>query len=183
MARSLSSDLQTQVSAKATAIAFLIELNLSSVVRVTNWYQDVTYDSNLYVAGGDFVSVDQVTESGELQVNELQLKLSNITNTVRNLIITGDYIDVTANIDLAFFNSSDVFQGAINYFSGFIKSASIEESIDNSILNIVIANHWSNWNLIKGRHFTDESQQQVYSGDKGLEYSNQAKKDVRWGSD
>ena len=47
MPRSLSSDLQTQVSAQQTKIAFLVELNLSTVIRLTDWYRDVTYNSRI----------------------------------------------------------------------------------------------------------------------------------------
>ena len=38
MPRSLSSALQTQVSSTATKTAFLVELNLSSTIRLTDWY-------------------------------------------------------------------------------------------------------------------------------------------------
>ena len=38
MPRSLSTALQTQVSADATKIAFLVELNVSTVIRLTDYY-------------------------------------------------------------------------------------------------------------------------------------------------
>ena len=57
------------------------------------------------------------------------------------------------------------------------------ESSGDSTVSISVANHWANWNLKKGRHFSDESQQNIYSGDKGLEYADQTKEDIRWGSD
>jgi len=50
MPRSLSAALQTQVSSTATKTAFLVELNLSTVIRLTDWYTNVTYDSNSYEA-------------------------------------------------------------------------------------------------------------------------------------
>ena len=46
---------------------------------------------------------------------------------------------------------------------------------------MTVASHWSNWNLTKGRHFSDESQQAFSSGDKGMEFATQVKEDVRWG--
>ena len=55
------------------------------------------------------------------------------------------------------------------------------ENIDNSDLTMTVASHWSNWNLTKGRHFSDESQQTFSSGDKGFEFATQVKSDVRWG--
>jgi hypothetical protein len=57
----------------------------------------------------------------------------------------------------------------------------INENIDNSVLSIIVSSHWANWNLTKGRHYSDESQQAYSSGDKGFEFATQVKEDVRWG--
>ena len=181
MPRSLSSALQTQVSSTATKTAFLVELNLSSTIRLTDWYTNVTYDSNSYEAGGSFLQVDSTTETGQLQVDEINLGFSNITDQVRSLVQDGAFTDKTVDIYLAYFNSDETIVGAINYFTGQIRSVSISETIDSSILTMTVASHWSNWNLTKGRHFSDESQQSFSSGDKGMEFATQVKEDVRWG--
>ena len=182
MPRSLSTALQTQVSSTATKTAFLVELNLSSTIRLTDWYSNITYDSNSYEAGGSFLTVDSVTETGQLQVDEINLGFSNITDQVRSLVQTGAFTDKEVEIHLAYFDSSDALVGAINYFTGNIRNVSINENIDNSTLTVVVSSHWANWNLTKGRHFSDESQQSFSTGDKGFEYATQVKSDVRWGS-
>jgi len=182
MPRSLSTDLQTQVSAQQTKIAFLVELNLSTVIRLTDFYRDVTYNSESYEAGGSFLSVDSTTETGQLEVNEINLGFSNVTDQVRSLVQSGAFTDKTVEIYLAYFNENETLVGAINYFTGQIRSISISESIDNSIISMTVASHWANWNLTKGRHYSDESQQAEYSGDRGLEFATQVKSDVRWGS-
>ena len=181
MPRSLSSALQTQVSSTATKTAFLVDLNLSSTIRLTDWYTNVTYDSNSYEAGGSFLSVDSTTETGQLQVDEINLGFSNITNEVRSLVQDGAFTDKTVEIYIAYFNENETIVGAINFFTGQIRNVSIQESIDNSILNMTIASHWANWNLTKGRHYSDESQQSFSTGDKGFEFATQVKSDVRWG--
>jgi len=181
MPRSLSSALQTQVSSTATKTAFLVELNLSSTIRLTDWYSNVTYDSNSYEAGGSFLSVNTTTETGQLQVNEINLGFSNITNEVRSLVQDGSFTNKTVDIYIAYFDSSETIIGAINYFTGQIRNVAIAESIDNSTLNMTVASHWANWNLTKGRHYSDESQQGFSSGDKRMEFATQVKKDVRWG--
>ena len=38
-----------------------------------------------------------------------------------------------------------------------------------------------NWSLKKGRYYTSESQQEYASGDLGLEYATEVKKDIAWG--
>ena len=181
MPRSLSSDLQTQVSSTATKTAFLVELNLSSTIRLTDWYSNVTYDSNSYEAGGSFLSVDKTTETGQLQVNEINLGFSNITDQVRSLVQDGSFTDKTVDIYLAYFNTDETIVGAINYFTGQIRNVSIQEDIESSVLNMTVASHWANWNLTKGRHYSDESQQTFSTGDKGMEFATQVKENVRWG--
>jgi len=181
MPRSLSSDLQTQVSSTATKTAFLVELNLSSTIRLTDWYSNVTYDSNVYEAGGSFLTVDSTTETGQLQVNEINLGFSNITDQVRSLVQDGSFTDKTVEIYLAYFNSDETIVGAINFFTGQVRNVTISEDINNSVLSMVVASHWANWNLTKGRHFSDESQQSFSLGDKGMEFATQVKEDVRWG--
>ncbi len=181
MPRSLSTDLQTQVSSTATKTAFLVELNLSTTIRLTDWYTNVTYDSNSYEAGGSFLQVDSTTETGQLQVDEINLGFANVTDQVRSLVQDGAFTDKTVDIYLAYFNADETIVGAINYFTGQIRSVSISETIDSSILTMTVASHWANWNLTKGRHFSDESQQSFSSGDKGMEFATQVKQDVRWG--
>ena len=182
MPRSLSTALQTQVSSTATKTAFLVELNLSSTIRLTDWYSNVTYDSNSYEAGGSFLTVDSVTETGQLQVDEINLGFSNITNQVRSLVQDGAFTDKTVEIYIAYFDNNETIVGAINYFTGQIRNVAISENVDTSALSMTVASHWANWNLTKGRHYSDESQQSFSSGDKGLEFATQVKSDVRWGS-
>ena len=181
MPRSLSTDLQAQVSSSAVRTAFLVELNLSTTIRLTDWYTNVTYDSNSYEAGGSFLSVNTTTETGQLQVNEINIGFSNITDDVRALVQDGSFTDKTVDIYIAYFGSAESIVGAINYFSGQIRNVSIQEDIESSVLNMTVASHWANWNLTKGRHYSDESQQSFSSGDKGMEFATQVKSDVRWG--
>ena len=181
MPRSLSSALQTQVSSTATKTAFLVELNLSSTIRLTDWYSNVTYDSNNYEAGGSFLTVNSTTETGQLQVNEINIGFSNITDQVRSLVQDGSFTDKTVDVYIAYFDANESIVGAINYFTGQIRNVAIAENISDSTLSMTVASHWANWNLTKGRHYSDELQQSFSSGDKGMEFATQVKSDVRWG--
>ena len=182
MPRSLSTALQTQVSSTATKTAFLVELNLSSTIRLTDWYSNVTYDSNSYEAGGSFLTVDSTTETGQLQVDEINIAFSNVTDQVRSLVQDGSFTDKTVEIYLAYFNSDESIVGAINFFTGQVRKVVIQENLNDTSLSMTVASHWANWNLTKGRHYSDESQQSFSAGDRGFEFATQVKSDVRWGS-
>jgi len=182
MPRTLTSALQAQVSSTATKMAFLVELNLSTVIRLTNWYSNVTYQTNVYEAGGSFLDINAITETGKLQVDEVNMNFSNITADVRSLVQDGSFTDKKVEVYLAYFDASDVIVGAINYFTGHIRHVSISESLEGSDISLTVASHWANWNLTKGRHFSDESQQLFSPGDKGMEFATTVKTDIRWGS-
>lgn len=182
MARGLSASLLTQLQNDSNSFAFLVELNLSTTYRITDHAFDITYNSNTYSASGELVALGNTPETGELKVDEMTIRLTNITSTFRSIIQNENYIDNSVNIYLAFFDANDSLVDALTYFSGNIQKAEIAENKTSSNVDLVVANHWNNWNLTKGRHFTDESQQNIHSGDKGMEFAHVTKADIRWGS-
>ena len=138
MPRSISSGLQTQIANDANKIAFLIEFNFSTPLRVTDYYADVTYESNSYQAGGDFVSIEPSNETGEAKSEEIVITMSNITSSVRSLIEDGNYTDKTVNIYIAFFDTSESLVDATTFFSGTINNATVIESSGDSTVSISV---------------------------------------------
>ena len=182
MARSLGSSLLTQLANPTNTFAFLLEINTSTVFRLTDHQANVTYDSNTYTSSGEIISVSTTPETGELKVEETFIELSNINSTLISVFDDENYIDNTVNIYLAFFDSNETFIDALTYFSGNIKNVEVEESKTDSKITVTCSNHWANWDLKKGRHFTDNSQRFIDINDRGLEYAHVTKADIRWGS-
>ena len=182
MPRTLSAALQAQISAQQTSICYLVEFALSTTVRATDFYTDLVFNGNSYSAGGSFLQINQTQETGELKVDEISVTCSNITNEIRSLVSNGNYVDKKVTVDLGFLDANESLVGAINFFTGNIRSVAISETGDNTDINIIVANHWANWSLTKGRHYSDESQQSFSTGDKGFEYATETKDDIRWGS-
>ena len=182
MPRTLSAALQAQISAQQTSICYLVEFALTTTVRATDFYTDLVFNGNSYSAGGSFLQINQTQETGELKVDEISVTCSNITNEIRSLVSNGNYVDKKVTVDLGFLDANESLVGAINFFTGNIRSVAISETGNNTDINIIVANHWANWSLTKGRHYSDESQQSFSTGDKGFEYATETKDDIRWGS-
>ena len=151
------------------------------LTAVNNVKSHLEIINNLNPQLNSFITVDSTSETGQLQVDEVNIAFSNITDQVRSLVQNGEFTDKEVKIHLAYFDTNEAIVGAINYFTGQVRNVSIKENIDDSTLTLVVASHWANWNLTKGRHFSDESQQTFSSGDKGMEFATQVKEDVRWG--
>ena len=87
-----------------------------------------------------------------------------------------------AEVYKAFLNTSEqVISDPFLLFKGRIESFSIDESINQSNANIVVASHWSDFSKIEGRKTNTGSQQLHFSGDLGFEFASQTTQDIKWG--
>ena len=87
---------------------------------------------------------------------------------------------------------AEVYKGLLNtseaviadpflLFKGRIESFSIDESINQSNANIVVASHWSDFSKIEGRKTNTNSQQLHFINDLGFEFASQTVQDIKWG--
>ena len=86
---------------------------------------------------------------------------------------------------MAFLNADETILDAYEYFKGTIASSNLSEAKDGFVVNIEIASQWKNWDIKKGRKFTQASQDDYtdrnsLSADKGLAFAHEATENVRW---
>ena len=185
MARTLSSNIQTEIQAEGIRLAHLLKLDTSTAIKATNHVKDLTYDSNTYQAGGNFMNVSEVQESGSLEYTNLNISLNNVTTTVRDIFKAQNYIDKTATVYIAFLDANETIIDAYEYFKGTIASANLAESTQGFIVNIELASQFKNWEIKKGRKFTQASQDEFIDRnslgtDKGLAFAHETNESVRW---
>ena len=93
-----------------------------------------------------------------------------------------NHYKVSDEVYKGFLNSSEaVIADPFLLFKGRIESFSIDETINNSNANIVVASHWSDFSKIEGRKTNTGSQELHFSGDKGFEFASQTVQDIKWG--
>lgn len=185
MARTLSSDILTQIQAEGIRIAHLLKLDTSTAIKATNHVKDLTYDSNTYEAGGNFMDISEVQETGSLEYSNLNVSLNNVTTTVRDIFKAQDYINKTATVYIAFLDSDETILDAYEYFKGTIASANLAESNQGFMINLELASQFKNWEIKKGRKFTQASQDEYIdrnslTTDKGLAFAHESNESVRW---
>jgi hypothetical protein len=185
MARTLSSDILTQIQAEGVRIVHLLKLDTSTAIKATNHVKDLTYDSNTYEAGGNFMDISEVQETGSLEYSNLNVSLNNVTTTVRDIFKAQDYVNKTATVYVAFLDSDETILDAYEYFKGTIASANLSESNQGFVVNLELASQFKNWEIKKGRKFTQASQdaytdRNSLSADKGLAFAHETNESVRW---
>lgn len=182
MTRTLTTAVKNELATDSLQPINLVYINIGTGYRFTDHYKDVTYDSNTYLASSLFTRLSSVTESSEIEVSNITLSFSGADQTIISLFLSNNYMEKEAEVYKGFLNSSEaVIADPFLLFKGRIESFSIDESINQSNANIVVASHWSDFSKIEGRKTNTGSQQIHFNTDKGFEFASQTVQDIKWG--
>jgi hypothetical protein len=191
MARGIASSLQTKLAARSVFAADLIELHLSTPLYFTSTNIDIDFDSdtapdtgsNTYLAQGQFLFFSNITESSDLRVGQIDMTFTAVDTTTVALLINNEFMNKRVVIYRAVldneynFTSDDVF----TVFDGNIMGYSINETNDTATVTITVASQFADFERSNGRKTNPASQQIHFANDKGMDFSAQIVKDLKWG--
>ena len=180
MARNLPSNIVTQINGSNIRLAYLVKIQTSTSILLTDHSKNITFDSENYIADGSLSMTDQIQENSDLEYSDIGLQLYNTTNSIKNIFLTNDYVNKNAIIFCAFLDPSETIINAFEYFKGTVAAASVSDTTNGIIVDVQLANQFKNWDIVRGRKFTDQSQQNLYPGDKAMQFAHLAKNDIKW---
>ena len=182
MARGLTTAVNNELATDKLNPVTLVYLNVSTGLRFTDHYKDLTYDSNTYTASSLFLNASAVSESSEVEITNIQLRFSGADQTVISLFLNNNYMSKDVEVYKGFLNDSQsLIADPVTLFKGKIESFSVDEEIDNSTVTITATSHWSDFERVQGRKTNTNSQQIYFDADVGFDYASQAIAELRWG--
>lgn len=191
MARQIASSLQTKLAARSVFAADLIELHLATPLYFTSTNIDIDYDTdtapdsgtNTYLAQGQFLNFSNITESSDIRSGQIDMTFTAVDTTTVALLINNEYLNKRVVIYRAVldneynFTSDDIY----TVFDGSIVGYNINESDDTAAVTITVASQFADFERTNGRKTNPASQQLHFPGDKGMDFSAQIVKDLKWG--
>ena len=191
MARQIASSLQTKLAARSVFAADLIELHLATPLYFTSTNIDIDYDTdtapdsgtNTYLAQGQFLNFSNITESSDIRSGQIDMTFTAVDTTTVALLINNEYLNKRVVIYRAVldneynFTSDDIY----TVFDGSIVGYNINESDDTAAVTITVASQFADFERTNGRKTNTASQQLHFPGDKGMDFSAQIVKDLKWG--
>jgi hypothetical protein len=163
-------------------LATLIQLDFDTTIRLTDWARSISYGGNTYASSVHLIEYGEFSESSDLRINSVNLKLSAVEQTYVSLFLNSHYIDTRARIWRAVLNSSDAIIGdPILVYDGRISGYTITDNDSDSVIDVDIASHWKDFELINGRKTNNNVQQLHFAGDLGFEFAAVTQKDIKWG--
>lgn len=193
MARTSDADILVEIAKEAQYSFELLSITVgtptgSETVYINNGSHDVVYDGNTYTSLGQFLSIGDIQETGELQINTVSVGISAIPNTIVNLFFNYNYIDRPIRVYRAYFKQSGGsldngdFLGAILIFDGRMDKPVLQDDPNGtSIVAIEARNNWADYERKGGRHTNHDEHQFFFPGDMGMEFSSQVVQDLKWG--
>lgn len=191
MSRNIGAGLQTKLESRQVFVVDLIELHLDTAQYYTTTNINITFDSptapdagiNTYIAQNQFLNYGNIVESSDLRVGTLEITFTAVDTTTVALILNNDYIDKRVVIYRAILNddfsftSDDVFL----VFDGRIAGYSIRETENTATITISCASQFADFERTNGRRTNPASQELHFPGDRGMDFSPQIVKDIKWG--
>lgn len=182
MSRTLDSSVLAEIDNESVTMCHLVYIGLSTAVYLTDASHDIDYSSNTYASSSYLIGIDDVSESSEVRVGNINITLSSVGQTYTSAFLGGVYIGKQVIIYRAFLDSTDSIIGSpVVIYDGRIDGFDIDETKTESKLKISVASHWSDFEKKAGRYTNPNSQGLFFSSDKGFDFASATVKDLKWG--
>lgn len=182
MPRTIDSATQAALESNAFRMAHLLQINLSSIVRLTDYAYPINYGGQTYSTSGHLLTIESTTESSELRVGSFRLGLSGVSQEYVSILLNDDYVAKEVELSLALIDTSgNVIGDAIKTFDGLIESYSMQDNQTSSTITLQVSSHWADFERKTGRLTNQTSQQYYFPEDTGFRFAAESIKDIKWG--
>ena len=152
-------------------------------VRVWSGTEDITISSETYLGAGTFLSVSDVEDTQEVKSTHMTVSLNGMDNTVLSYALTENYQnrDITFFLGFLMAGTSEI-AGTLTLFKGRMVSLNIFDTPEGARVDIDCENRLLDLTRPSNFRYTKESQNFLFSGDKGLDRINSLQdRQILWG--
>lgn len=154
----------------------------SGHVRLHTGAGTITWDGKQFLGVGQFGGISVIQESVDLRADTVEFKLSGVPSEYISTALNENYKhrDVTAY--LMYIDSAGVLvSDPMTLWSGRMDTMPITLGASATIV-VRAESRLADWMRPRSSRYTNEEQQQRFSGDKGLEFVSQmVEKELIWG--
>lgn len=182
--RSISSGMVAEVTTVQLSPILMAELNFSTPVRLWSGYGTLTYNSVGYLGMGTLGTISQVDETTDLAARGITMQLSGVPTAYISLALTEDYQGRKCSVMFgALSTTASLIASPITVFSGYMDVMSISDDGNTAAIQMTAENRLVDFRRVRELRYTDEEQQNLFTGDLGLEFVTAIQdKAIYWGN-
>ena len=185
MAKTLSTNNTNVLDDQVIIPVHFLTINYTSGTLFLNTSdRNFTISGNNFIGGSGIATISSIEETQELQATGIKLTVSGVASSNISIALTENYKNVDATLQLGFLNTTTyaLIDTPFTIFKGKVDTQDIQVDSDTATIVIEIENRLIDWERSRIRRYTNQDQQQKFSGDKGLEFIQELQeKEIFWG--
>jgi hypothetical protein len=173
MSRGLTTAALAAVQAGTVHLTFAAEMDFSAgMVRVCAGFQDITIGGQLFQALGALGGISELREPSTLETGRWELQLSGVPSEAVSIALSQRYQGRFCKVWCV---ALDPATGAVIpdpwvMIAGRMDQMLVSLGADQSRVTITVTDHLADWDRARILRWTNEDQQLLAPGDRGLEY-------------
>jgi len=183
--RTLSADMVTEVTTTQLSPILMASLNFSTPVNLWTGYGNLSYNSTTYYGLGTLGTISPVEETTDLAARGISMKLSGVPTANVAIALTENYQGRECSVMFGALSptAGTLISSPVTVFSGRMDVMQISDDGQSAEIIVTAESKLMDFKRPREVRYTDEEQQQLYSGDVGLEFVNDIQeKVVYWGN-
>jgi len=193
MSRDLSTAISNSLDDDVVYPFFAVELLFDGddVLRMWTGYGTLVYNSVEWYGTGNLLDISSIEETTEIAAKGANLVLSSVPSEVLSLALQVPYQERLCKIYFGMFGRGNLLLedgayilqedgsrievelqeiGLTEIFTGYMDRMDIEEAAESSVIQLKAENKLIDLEAARIARFTNSYQQEVYPGDRGLEF-------------
>ena len=133
----------------------------------------ITLNSNSYTGVGHLLQISDVEETQDISAKGMTLSLSGVPSGLLADALNTPYQGRLCKVYLGFMTSwenPDASPDTLEVFSGYMDQMTIDEGSETSTITTSVESRLIDLERPRTRRYTNENQQQRFSGDKAFEF-------------
>ncbi len=184
MARDITGALNAKMKGESLEVVFLVELEYpSGILRLWNGYGELSFDSELWTGGGEFLRISEIKETEAIVASGMVFTLSGIPSAAITNALGTDYQGRPATLYVGVLDTDMRTLIADPYvvFEGLMDVQTINDGGDTATVSVTAENHLVDLQRATNRTYTPEDQAIEFPADRGLDFiASLQTKDVLW---
>ena len=187
--RTIDSTTQANIDSGKLETAHLIEINLNhslallpTVIYVTEFAHDIDYASDTYSALGHLLTISNLDQTNDLQIQNATLTFSGIDGVYVSYLFNYEYIDREIVIHRAFLSGGSIVGEPVKLFEGRLNQPTIQDNPEGeTIVSLSASSYLSDFDRKPARHTNHVEQSSRFEGDTFFKNWGVIDRDIIWG--
>lgn len=180
--RAFPVDLETALSADSPSLALLVFVDWpGSPLYAWTGVGSISWNGQTWIGTGVLGQIDKVADSVDKSDIGVELTLNYLDDDLRNEIVTTDPVGADASIYLALMDTAGQVDEAYEIFPGFVDEISILDAGETGAITVRLASELARMARSLAYQLTDAHQQDLFPGDRGMEFASKMGEPVFWG--